>query len=1197
MTAMKRILSVITIVLMLFTMIPSMAFAEGDQGYYSTPDIKSSESFNQEQWEVVYEKLAVALIFGKSFNENESVPPEYAIWYLRSNDYFDEFIQEGDGLFEIKFEEIVTLVDKYFANFNENDLREWLDNYMMHDQSFSYDAEDDTYNFHMDYGYGPSFKFVTVNKIDDRFVLIGKVDKSENEISWKDYQFIITKTTEGYKISECREYVIPDCNNSNGEHEWDVVYTTDDKSTCSERGVKSIHCSNCNSLKNITLLPTTEHTWDDGVVNIPASEHQAGSIFYTCEVCGSVKEEIIEWKSSDAIKSVSIDKKLMSEGETANITVEMEEGYTAKWMYLYKPITGNEVTVYLNKNTDGIYVGSFEISNQTESGIWKVRSLTYMNAANEYKYLYNNKTYTGSYYDTMDFSAIDFEVVGTNADVTKPVLKEFSIDKKIVSAGETITISIIVDDENPDSSMSLYYETASGSRTRVALNLINKEQGLYQGNLVLDDSAELGIWKIDAIYLYDINDNDDVVYNSKTNNWGTNKIDLSSMDFEVVEGENETILPGKEESYIVIFKDGFGNTLSTQRVKNGEDAIEPPEPTNPIYLFAGWDTDYTNVKANLVVNAKWTDNPNATYDNEIHVGESFKISVGSSIYQTYEITCNKDIEYSYAKTGSTYTNIGGNYYGSTFTVYVNEAGSYYFYVKGSISTNTLTYKVKVNSHTWDNNFTIDKKPTCTQEGSKSIHCSICNESKDTESIPIDSNAHEFNGYLQNTSTCTQAGVISRECIHCGTIKEEAVPAKGHSVVKADAVAPTCTEPGLTEGEYCSECGKIFTAQTNIEALGHDIETVYYDSDFDDIHNIYCERCYEWIPELCTFDDGVITKIATKFEAGEKTFTCEVCGKTRIESVEYVYDYKYGTDVYRIAGKDRFETSIKVADTLKANMGVSKFDNIVIASGMTFADALPGSYLAAKKNAPILLIGAGNASIITDYVNNNLKAGGTVYVLGGIGVVPDAWVSGMSKVKRLGGIDRYDTNLKILKEAGVNDGSDILVCTGTNFADSLSASATGKPILLVGNLLTANQRSYLDSISGESYYMIGGTGAVNDKIMEECSVYCNTGKVYRLEGANRYETSIVVAGWFFNLPDYAVLAYGLNFPDGLSAGLLAFNMNAPLILTATGSEQQAVSYASAEKIKYGYVIGGSGLISDNSVRKIFGMSSSDQILNK
>lgn len=390
----------------------------------------------------------------------------------------------------------------------------------------------------------------------------------------------------------------------------------------------------------------------------------------------------------------------------------------------------------------------------------------------------------------------------------------------------------------------------------------------------------------------------------------------------------------------------------------------------------------------------------------------------------------------------------------------------------------------------------------------------------------------------------------------------------------DILAPAISM-GYEEGAYT------YAFVTTLDA------GTYYMIAFDgakasDNHYMY----YFETTHVHTWDTG-----SFNLEAETVTYTCKECGASKTENIYIDKD----AIVYRICGATRYETAFKTADQFKEVLGVTKFDSVVVATGKNFADALSGSYLAYVKDAPILLTNGKNVDEVKSYIRSNLKSGGTIYLLGGTGAVPSTMETGLSgyHVKRLAGATRYETNLLILEEAGVgNEG--IVVCTGKNYADSLSASAVKKPILLVKDQLTADQEEMLGTISGNEFYIIGGTGAVSSNIANVLNSY---GTVERIYGSTRYETSAAVARRFFKNADSAVLAYGKNFPDGLCGGPLACSMNAPLILTATEKTTAAAGYTDIHSIDKGYVLGGSGLISDDAARTILNKSSNNTIVVK
>ncbi|MBQ1341196.1 MAG: cell wall-binding repeat-containing protein, partial [Erysipelotrichaceae bacterium] len=168
------------------------------------------------------------------------------------------------------------------------------------------------------------------------------------------------------------------------------------------------------------------------------------------------------------------------------------------------------------------------------------------------------------------------------------------------------------------------------------------------------------------------------------------------------------------------------------------------------------------------------------------------------------------------------------------------------------------------------------------------------------------------------------------------------------------------------------------------------------------------------------------------------------------------------------------------------------------------------------------------------------------------------------------------------------------CTGKDYADSLSGSAVDMPILLVNDALTKEQTEFLSKIEGIKFHIVGGTSAVSAAVEKELAKYGEV--VERFAGETRYETSTLLAEAFFENAMQAVLAYGVNFPDGLCGGVIAAKMGAPLIVTISGDRRSyAADYCGERSISSGAVLGGSGLIDDVSVRKIFMMNDKDEIV--
>ena len=193
-----------------------------------------------------------------------------------------------------------------------------------------------------------------------------------------------------------------------------------------------------------------------------------------------------------------------------------------------------------------------------------------------------------------------------------------------------------------------------------------------------------------------------------------------------------------------------------------------------------------------------------------------------------------------------------------------------------------------------------------------------------------------------------------------------------------------------------------------------------------------------------------------------------------------------SNVERIAGLDRYETSEKVARRV---VGITGKKHIgVVASGQVFPDALSVGTFASRDGYPILLVKKDILPIQVERAIKDLEIN-SVYIAGGTNTISKATEAKLPRVEeRMAGKDRYETSVAIARSK-FRGSKEAFIASGEEFADALVISPISgkhnKPTLLVSRNKNNNVvvKNYIKNTGITKITAIGGEKYIPSSILE------------------------------------------------------------------------------------------------------------------
>ncbi|MEW8992902.1 cell wall-binding repeat-containing protein [Clostridium sp.] len=629
-------------------------------------------------------------------------------------------------------------------------------------------------------------------------------------------------------------------------------------------------------------------------------------------------------------------------------------------------------------------------------------------------------------------------IVAYAEEVTLPTIdiSALKVDKSNVTVGDKVKVSFKISANKSDiKSIKLSYQSPIRGRSEFISMTYNSTEDSYEGYIDIDENSDCGVWKILSIALYDNNDNYIGIGNSNIQSNEKDTKDFSAGDF-TVSGTN-IIIPKIDLATLKVDKP---NATVGDKVKISFKDLE----------------DQCNIYQGLIFYRKPLSND--------YQGVPMKYNGAEDVFEGY-IEINEYTEAGLWQIDSIdlAVNYGDLKYGSA-RIY-----------NSNVTRNILEEDLS------GGNFTLvgNTKPVISGATAKNV---TVGDSFDAKAGVAATDAEDGN----LTSKIAVSGSVNTSKVGKYTLTYAVTDSDGNKVSVSrviNVVARNVQVSALIGTDRYDTAVKLSksqftTANTVMIANGGALADGLAATPL---------ATYKKAPLLLTRASnlpeetkGEIKRLSAK--------NAIIVGGTTVVNDSVIKELKAlgVTNVERIGGSDRYDTSLSIAQYIDKNC--YDVNNVVISNGLGQADALSIASAAGRDKMAIILV---EKDVVPTKVYSWLKAEEleNAYIIGGTTVVSDnvlnkvnGITSGNIANNRLGGKDRYATNAMVIEEFYGNIINKTYIAKGLQLIDALAAgpvaALNGSPVVLSGDDLTTEQKTVLGKRYGNIIVRTGG--GISDK---------------------------------------------------------------------------------------------------------------------